>query len=173
MSQYLLSVSPTGKLTLTPITISAVAQPASTSSSHETSTPCATPVLSNEHQDQLLPSTAGPSTNATFQSPLIQSPEELLQTPVSFSGPISFSPQDILPLPQVAQSGPRVTKPNKRLGASRCLTSSPEMKRIREQFDEKQRKEKQAENRKKSSVAKTSKQSTLKEVNRIFQYHGS
>lgn len=86
----------------------------------------------------------------------------LLMTPISFSEHASFRPQDILPLPQVSQNGPRVSKPNKRLGASRCLTSSPEMKRIREQFDEKQRKEKQSENRKRNS--KNSKQNTLKEV---------
>jgi hypothetical protein len=66
----------------------------------------------------------------------------LLSTPVSFIEPVSFHPHDILPLPQVAQGGPRIPKQNKRLGATWCLTSSPEMKRTRKQNYQKQREEK-------------------------------
>ena len=61
--------------------------------------------------------------------------------------------QDILPLPQVSQSGPRVPKQKKILGALKFLTSSPEMKRIREKCEEKHSKEKQAENRRLQSLS--------------------
>ena len=161
LSQYLLSVSPAGKLTLTPIAIAAVGQEAPSSASCEIIERAVTQGATTEQQQPApSPSTTAHSTAATSPIP---SPEMLLSTPVSFCEPVVFRPHDILPLPQVAQTGPRVPKPNKRLGASRCHTSSPEMRRIREQYDEKQRKEKQAEYRK-SAVAKKSNSTKQKEV---------
>lgn len=125
LSQYLLSVSADGKLTLNPITIAAVEiQETPPASSSTAVTPCLTPIPSDQPDISSMPS-----------------PQLLLSTPVSFSEPRVFRPHDILPLPQVAQIGPRNVRPNKRLGSSRCLTSSPEMKRIREEFEEKQAKE--------------------------------
>lgn len=160
-SQYLLIVSSAGKLTLTPITIASVLQEASSSSSCQM---VSSQITSSHKQQQ----GSSPSLSTTAPSTVTTSPiprtEMLLSTPIKFVEPVSFRPHDILPQPQVAQSGPRVPKPNKRLGAARCLTSSPEMKRIREQYDEKQRKEKEAENRKTISVGKNSNKNKQKEV---------
>ena len=101
------------------------------------------------------------------QTSLVQNGFYLLQ--FHFVSLSIFRPQDILPLPQVAQSGPRDPKPNKRLGASRCLTSSPEMKRIREEYDEKQRKQKETENRKKTNVTKDKVAGETNPYNRILR----
>ncbi len=148
-NKYLLSVSSARKLTSTPITIASVLQEASSSSSCQM---ISSQITSSSHKQQQGPSpslsTTAPSTAGTF--PNSKNRKMLLSTPVLFCEPVSFGPHDILPLPQVAQSGPRVPKPNKRLGSARCITSSPKMKRIREKYDEKQLKE----NRKTISVGK-------------------
>jgi hypothetical protein len=116
---------------------------------------------------------ASPTTSLPNQP----SPQLLLTTPVSFREPHSFRPHDFLQLPQVAQNGPRNSNHNKRLGASRCLTSSLEIKQIREEYGEKERKLKAAENQKvaKATTAKAvggkrkSKQVyNVKEVSKTF-----
>ncbi len=155
LSQYLLSVSSIGKLTLTPITIAASVQQLPVSSSSEMLSTCPTQIIETEQQQtSIIGSSSTISHSSIATSSNQSSPELLLSTPVSFCEPHSFRPHDILPLPQVAQSGPRVTKPNKRFGSSRCLTSFPEMRRLREEHDEKQRKQQEMENRMNANVTK-------------------
>jgi hypothetical protein len=165
LRQYLLSVSSAGKMTLTPIAIGSVLQEASSSSSCQMISSQITSFHKQQQGWSPSLSTTAPSTTATSPIPIT---EMLLSTPVSFIEPFSFRPHDILPLPQVAQSGPRIPKQNKRLGATWCLTSSPDMKRTRKQNDQKQREGKEAENRKTNSVEKKSNQNKLKEVKAKF-----
>lgn len=136
-SHYLLTVSSAGQLTLSPINVSPVSQLQESRSSEITSS-SPTPIIQTEQERTT--STGSPSTINEMSSPTSSLPNQpnpklLLTTPVSFREPHSFRPHDILQLPQVAQNGPRNSNRNKRLGASRCLTSSPEMKRIREEHE--------------------------------------
>lgn len=92
-SQYLLSVSSVGKLTLTPITVAAVEQQLPASSSSEMMSPCLTPIVQTEQQQM---STTGSSSTMTLYSPNAISPNQsgpewLLSTPVSFCEPLYFS----------------------------------------------------------------------------------
>ncbi|XP_045023804.1 uncharacterized protein LOC116934982 [Daphnia magna] len=155
-SHYLLTVSSAGQLTLSPISVSPVAQPQAGPPS-EIRSSSSTPIIQTEHERTTptgSPSTINDMASPTASLPNQLSPQQLLTTPVKFREPHSFRPHDFLQLPQVAQNGPRNSNHNKRLGASRCLTSSPEIKRIREEHEEKERKLKAAENRK---IAKATK----------------
>lgn len=178
-SHYLLTVSSAGQLTLSPISVSPVAQPQAGPSS-EIRSSSSTPIIQTEHERTTptgSPSTINDMASTTASLPNQLSPQQLLTTPVKFREPHSFRPQDLLQLPQVAQNGPRNSNHNKRLGASRCLTSSPEIKRIREEHEEKERKLKAAENRKiakatKAKAAegkrKSNKVHSVEEVIKIF-----
>ena len=107
---------------------------------------------------------ASPTTSLPNQP----SPQLLQITPVSFREPHSFRPHDFLQLPQVAQNDPRNSNHNKRLGTSRCLISSPEIKRIREEYEENERKLKATENRK---VAKATKAKAVGGKRKSKQVH--
>lgn len=124
LSQYLLS-SLAGKLALTPIAIAAVGQESSSSPLCESISLAVTQIATNKKLQPVpssLPSTIANSTAATSPIP---GQEMLLSTSVSFCEPEVFRPHDILPLSQVAQVGPRIPKPNKKMRSSICLTSSP------------------------------------------------
>lgn len=70
-----------------------------------------------------------------------------------------FAPCDLLPIPkEVQQSGPRMSKSNKRLGSARNLTSDLKLQKIKEAYDEKLREEtkkQEAALKKASNQAKT------------------
>lgn len=53
----------------------------------------------------------------------------------------SFTPEEVLPHPRVAQTGPRVPR-NKNRGSSRVLTNSPEIAKLKEAHNVKELKEK-------------------------------
>lgn len=142
-SYYLLTVPSAGQLTLSPISVSPVSQlEAGPSSEIRSSSP--TPIIQTEQE----------RTTTTASLPNQPNPQLLRSTPGSFREPHSFRPHDFLQLQQVAQNGPRNSNRNNRLEAPRGLTSSPEIKRIREEHEEKERKLKAAENRK---IAKATK----------------
>ena len=135
LRQYLMSVSTDGAVTLTPIAIAAVAIDQIQPASSETMSP------GPAAQQQVTIAASSSMNPLAIDTAQFPSTESLLSTPVSFGrdSPM-FRPQDILPLPQVAQIGPRNAQTSKRRGAAKCLTDSPELKRIREEFEGKQRK---------------------------------
>ena len=64
-----------------------------------------------------------------------------------------FRPCDILPIPKVPQTGPRIARPNKRLQDARNLTSEPEVRKIKEAHEAKLlKKQKQEEAAKKRTM---------------------
>ena len=99
----------------------------------------ATPI--QEREQTLSPATPIQETEGNI-SQLSNHQVILCSTPVSGDGRRHFRPSEILPIPQVAQTGPRVQQPNKRLGKARNLTSEPELKRIKEAYEEKLLKQK-------------------------------
>ena len=167
--QYLVTVTPDGKLIAMPISVSSVLPQSSTPlpSPSLLLTPSPSPVDSGEREssfqqvqpDEEQTTTPIPSTaqlfddeDVTFLSPS-PSPVDsggrgttvqqlcLIATPVASTERRHFRPHDILPHPQVEQTGPREpAKNNKRLGYARCLTDSPEMKKAKEVHEEKLRK---------------------------------
>ncbi len=56
---------------------------------------------------------------------------------------VHFTPCELLPIPNVSQTGPRILKSNKRLGSARNLTSDHELqKKSKEVYEENMKKEK-------------------------------
>ena len=53
-----------------------------------------------------------------------------------------FTPCELLPIPKVSQTGPRILKSNKRLGAARNLTSDHKLQKSKEVYEENLKKEK-------------------------------
>lgn len=75
-------------------------------------------------------------------------PQRILSSsPVSGeSRPRHFHPCDILPIPKVSQTWPRIQRPNKQLQEATNLTSEPELKKIKKANEAKQlKKQKQEE----------------------------
>jgi hypothetical protein len=168
-THYLLTVSSARQLTLSPISVSPVAQlQAGPSSEIRSSSP--TPIIQTEQEITTIgsPSTISDMASPTASLPNQPNPQLLLSTPVSFREPHSFRPHDFLQLPIVTQNGPRNSNPNKRLEASRRLTSSPEIKRIREEHEEKGRKKKAAENRKIAKATKAKAVGGKRKSNKVF-----
>lgn len=133
LSKYVLTVDcSTGKLTLVPISSSPT-----------------TPLPSNEalnppvNQDRIIGPPEPTSSNSNEVTRLIQEVQSLpLATPLT-SNEVPFrsvTPEEVLPHPQVPQTGPRVPR-NKNRGASRVLTNSPEMAKLKESYDTKVLKE--------------------------------
>lgn len=71
----------------------------------------------------------------------------------------NVTPADVIPHPQVPQTGPRVSRFKNR-GSSRVLTSTPEMIRIKESYKEKMEKENRVALRKNGNVKKNNSKKT-------------
>ena len=130
--------------------------------------------LLQQQQQQPIPSTSRtltPSPTAAFPQAVLaerSSNASSCSTPVHVvenqpflsSTPVNgesrrhhFRPCDILPIPRVSQTGPRIARPNKRLQEARNLTSEPEVKKIKEAHEAKLlKKQKQEEAAKKKTM---------------------
>lgn len=92
----------------------------------------------------------------------------LTSTPVSVweeSATRHFRPCDILPIPKVLQTGPRIARPNKRLQEARNLTSELEVKKIKEAYEAKELKKKKKEE---ASIKKAMVCANLTIIDRYF-----
>ena len=68
-------------------------------------------------------------------------PKTLTETPSNELPRKRFTPEEVLPHPRVAQTGPRVPKKNKNRGFSRVLTNSSEIAKLKEAHNKKVLKE--------------------------------
>lgn len=68
-------------------------------------------------------------------------PTTLTETPSNELPRKRFTPEEVLPHPRVAQTGPRVPKKNKNRGSSRVLTNSSEIAKLKEAHNTKVLKE--------------------------------
>lgn len=121
---------PSTSETITPSPTTALKQAVLVERSSNVGSSCSTPVHTVEHQ------------------------RFLSSTPVNGeSRTRHFRPCDILPFPNVPQTGPRIARPNRRLQEARNLTSEPEVQKIKEAHEAKQlQKQKKEEAAKKRAM---------------------
>jgi hypothetical protein len=73
-----------------------------------------------------------------------------------------FTPEEVLPHPRVAQTGPRAPKKNKNKGSSRVLTNSTEIAKLKEAHNAKVLKENNRVLRENNKLGKVQKENNNK-----------
>ena len=129
-SQYLLTVDCTGKVALAPI-----------STHHVTPLPSDDTLGLSVNQEGIIfaPQPTPSTFNEVAGSQYLNRNEVHSHTTPSTSDGAPrrhVTPEEVVPHPRVAQNGPRITR-SKNRGASRVLTNSPEIARIKETYDAK------------------------------------